>query len=156
MNSESAAQDWQKASRFVPDPAWPASKRAAEIHALARHMREGAKRRPGIKQRFFGPRIGGNLSGSCALGAAFESRNGGTPAEGYDPNLASDLAWLYHSIASYFPVLAVTMNPASQCQGCTAPSGSLYKGIFHMNDDHDFTREAIADWLDKIADRQED
>jgi hypothetical protein len=100
--------------------------------ALAEAILEGAKRRP---KQSFGTYFDGK-GGSCALGAAYEGiyllpRNVGEA--------------MPHRLDRFFHCLE---NVSRRCPaGCKKhiPIGAM---IIHLNDDHHWTREQIADWLE--------
>lgn len=88
------------------------------------------------------PQAFGNFKhggGTCALGAAWEAVCGDIGVGILD--LPSDWSW--------------TGRTSVECPACDAPSGSVTRVITHLNDDHRWTREAIADWVKTLEDRME-
>jgi len=102
---------------------------------LAAAIRLGAKRRP---LQAHGSYFEG-LRGSCALGAAYEGM--------YRLPADSDALRPRH-LERLFDCLENSMRPCPE--GCRKriPLGAM---IVHLNDDHVWTRERIAEW---IADTQ--
>lgn len=92
---------------------------------LSEAIRLGATMKP----QFFGFYMGArnNKLSTCALGAALDA-----------------VGDLWGMAALHFSILDV---PA-QCPQCTYKAPRLEQVIAHLNDDHLWTREAIADWLE--------
>ena len=108
-------------------------------HELAAFIRDGAKRRP---DQAFGDYYQGQ-SASCALGAAYEAmyrlpRN----VSGQHPT--RDLDWFFDCLDT------VKACPEDGCRK------RIYLAalIVHLNDDHRWTRERIADWVQTIEDAE--
>jgi hypothetical protein len=103
----------------------------AEYIALSTAMREGAKLRP---QAFGGYFQQGTPVKSCAMGAVYEALTGETvlPVWGRLPKK-----------------LRSTLSREKECpMGCEMQRGrSLLGLVTHLNDDHKWKREQIADWL---------
>ena len=98
---------------------------------LAQAIREGAQARP---DQAFGEYFQGRHA-SCALGAAYE---------GMYP-LPSDAAGIRpRHLERLFDCLEYTLRSCPK--GCKKrlPLGAM---ILHLNDDHQWTREAIAEWV---------
>ena len=93
-------------------------------------IREGAKLRP----QAFGAYFDGGTS--CAVGAAHEAITG--KAEDSDAVALTE---------GSFPYMQLCNNKAT-CPQCTAAIGSLLSTVTHLNDEHKWTRERIADWLE--------
>lgn len=97
-------------------------------------IRVGAELRPQAFDRYFGN------GGSCAYGAALEAITG---KEDADP-------WGAVEAFGYL------LNQGSSCPaGCDQPEPfvSIAAIIFHLNDDHRWAREQIADWLQSEEDK---
>jgi hypothetical protein len=104
--------------------------------ALAEYIRAGMKRRP---EQAFGDYYRGDLA-SCALGAAYEAMYRlPRDAEGKRPT--RDLDWFFDCLDT------VKACPAEGCKK------RLYLAalLVHINDDHRWTRDAIADWVASTA-----
>lgn len=104
---------------------------------LAQFIRAGAQRRP---DQAFGDYYRGR-SASCALGAAYEGMyrlpdnpNGTRPTK--------DLEW-------FFDCLEGSIRTCPGGDGCKK-SLSLAAILVHLNDDHKWSREEIASWLDGL------
>jgi hypothetical protein len=104
---------------------------------LAEFIRQGAKRRP---DQAFGDYYRGR-SASCALGAAYEGMyrlpdnpNGTRPTK--------DLEW-------FFDCLEGSLRKCPGGDGCKKTL-SLAAILVHLNDDHKWSREQIASWLDGL------
>lgn len=94
-------------------------------------IREGAKIRP----QCFG--VGFDDIGTCAYGAGVEAIAGSLAYELYQ---AVDVELMYPYLGS-----------DSLCPACPVsdPRGDRFLGtVFHLNDVHRWTREAIAGWLE--------
>jgi hypothetical protein len=78
--------------------------------------------------------------GTCALGAALD-------ASGHLDDCIGDVGW-------FFPL--VTVVDASPCPvfGCDHDANK-YSTVPHLNDDHRWTREQIADWVATIEAQHE-
>lgn len=99
---------------------------------LAEFIRTGMKRRP---DQAFGDYYKG-LTASCALGAAYEAMYRlPDDAEGRRPT--RDLDWFFDCLDAVKPC------PAEGCRKRLFLAAQLV----HLNDDHRWTRDAIADWL---------
>ena len=97
-------------------------------------IREGAKLRP-QGRRFYFPQWGER---SCAFGAGMEAVFGN---QHESPN---EIELLYPYLSK---ISLPSKNPV--CPDCKeVQSGCLMTVIFHLNDDHLWTREQIADWLE--------
>lgn len=101
---------------------------------LSKAIREGAKLRPqGINFMF-------NQGRSCALGAALE----GIGLPYYEFKYSAKDA------VDRFPVLAPFNSMPCPAVRCNETKPALYRIIAHLNDDHQWAREAIADWVESI------
>ncbi len=96
-------------------------------------IREGAKIRP--QCQFFL----NNDIGSCALGAGVEAIH------------SEPLTRLPDTLVELYPYLTTTESSCPGCSESFAPvdRGSLLWLITHLNDFHQWTRESIADWLER-------
>ena len=104
-------------------------------HALALAIRSGAEHRPRQAHGAYFDAFGG----SCALGAAYEG------VYRLPEEVAGEIP---HRLDRFFHCLE---NVSKRCPaGCkkVIPIGAM---IVHLNDDHDWTREQIAAWLDGQA-----
>jgi hypothetical protein len=98
-----------------------------ETLKLSDAIREGAKLRP---RQSFGT-YGSDIS-ACAIGAARVAYTGSP--YGYTPDSVRDI-----------------LAAASSCPACDLGEGdALISNILHLNDDHKWTRERIADWVESI------
>lgn len=100
---------------------------------LAEFIRNGATRRT---DQAFGDYFSG-ANASCALGAAYEAMYR-LPAEGGRPT--RDLDWFFECLD--------TVKPCPGGDGCKKRL-FLAAIIVHLNDDHRWSREQIAEWLEK-------
>lgn len=101
------------------------------LHELAEAIRRGCALRPNQVRGvlLLGP------GGACALGAALA-------ALGRD----KDVAPSYRTLEGEFPQMdRRVIHPV------TGHDMNLTVAITTLNDDHDWTREGIADWLDTIT-----
>src|SRR5262252_2746466 len=99
---------------------------------LASFIRAGVLRRPtqAVGHYFEGTRA------SCALGAAYEGMYR-LPSETGPANPSRDLEWFFACLDN------VKRCPAEECK----KKLSLAALIVHLNDDHRWSREQIADWV---------
>ena len=100
---------------------------------LALAIRNGMARRPiqAVGHYFQG------RNASCALGAAYEGMYR-LPAEAGNIHPSKDLQWFF------FCLDTVKSCPGEGCK----KKLSLAAVIVHLNDDHLWTREQIADWIE--------
>jgi hypothetical protein len=106
---------------------------------LSEAIREGAKLRPQAFHAFF---IDGR---SCALAAAIEVAAGRSlDEEGEDITTLE----VNRVIDEHFPLLWSEKN--SHCPACERDPGILRSTVEHLNDTHRWTREQIADWVEKV------
>jgi hypothetical protein len=104
---------------------------------LASFIRAGAERRP---DQAYGDYFKGQRA-SCALGAAYEGMYRlPRQADGLHPT--KDLDW-------FFDCLEGTIRRCPGGDGCQKRL-SLASIIVHLNDDHRWSREQIATWLDAV------
>jgi len=117
---------------------------------LARAIRLGAARRPQCFGSYFDDR-----GGSCALGAAYDGMYE-MPREAREPGevVPRNLERLFHCLEDVVkrcpePALpdAQGVVEAGPCRK-KLPLGAM---IVHLNDDHGWTREQIAEWLSNGA-----
>jgi hypothetical protein len=103
---------------------------------LARFIREGMKRRP---EQAFGDYYHGK-DASCALGAAYEAMYR-LPALADGQRPTRDLDWFFDCLD--------TVKPCPEA-GCKK---RIYLAalLVHLNDDHRWSRDQIADWLTATA-----
>jgi hypothetical protein len=100
---------------------------------LASFIRTGLARRPvqAIGRYFQGK------NASCALGAAYEGMYR-LPADAGNVHPSKDLQWFF---------LCLDTVKSCPAEGCKKKL-SLAAVIVHLNDDHLWTREDIADWIE--------
>lgn len=79
---------------------------------------------------------------SCAVGAGLEAMFGLESRYGGEPDLYADES----DIIPLYPCLTET---SVKCPACEGVNGMPISVIYHLNDDHRWTRERIADWLEK-------
>ena len=104
---------------------------------LAQFIRSGAVRRP---EQAFGDYYRGR-SASCALGAAYEGMYRlPTQAGGLRPT--KDLEW-------FFDCLEGSVRLCPHGNDCRKKL-SLAAIMVHLNDDHKWSREDIAEWLESL------
>jgi len=103
-------------------------------HELAAFIRHGAEKRP---EQAFGEYYTGK-NASCALGAAYEAMYR-LPAEPGKTHPPRDLDWFFDCLDRVKPC------PADGCKKRI----SLASILVHLNDDHRWSREQIAEWLDR-------
>ena len=100
---------------------------------LASFIRTGSQRRPvQAMGRYFQGR-----NASCALGAAYEGMYR-LPADMGGAHPTKDLQWFFTCLDT------VKKCPAEAC----TKRLSLAAVIVHLNDDHRWSREDIADWVE--------
>ena len=114
---------------------------------LATAIREGSTKRGPARGHFFRVTCavdGIETVGSCALGAAFEALTGRSKAGTYE--------YISKTLAAAFPALTRAEARCPMAGDCavdgTAP---LFDLIPHLNDDHGWTRERIADWVEAVT-----
>ena len=126
---------------------------------LARAIRLGAARRPQCFGSYFDER-----GGSCALGAAYDGMYE-MPRQAREPGeiVPRNLERLFHCLedvvkhcpAAALPAIAEGPRAPSAVAGRPGQTGEavcrkrlpLGAMIVHLNDDHGWTREQIAEWL---------
>jgi hypothetical protein len=99
---------------------------------LASFIRDGMRRRP---DQAFGDYYKGK-SASCALGAAYEAMYR-LPDDAAGQRPTRDLDWFFDCLDT------VKACPAEGCKKRLF----LAALIVHLNDDHRWTRDDVADWL---------
>lgn len=102
---------------------------------LSDAMRLGSMMKPQCFNDYEGPIDDGDTVGTCAIGAAID---------------AVGLLGAFDDEAKVFPILGQSVNvrcPAEECEELDGTLGSL---IAHLNDEHEWTREAIADWVSTV------
>jgi hypothetical protein len=116
---------------------------------LSEAIREGAKLRPQCQMGYFRNDYPYNEVRSCAIGAAYEGCTGKNRYELPDNPFAEDM--LLDAIRECTGVdlntAKSTLPPLPGIQPGWIPA--LLVGIVGLNDDYDWTREEIADWLEK-------
>jgi hypothetical protein len=100
---------------------------------LAAFIRDGAKRRP---TQAFGEYFSGR-DASCALGAAYEAMYP-MPDEVTGKRPTRDLDWFFDCLD--------TVKPCPGGDGCKKRL-FLAALLVHLNDDHRWSRDQIANWL---------
>ena len=103
---------------------------------LAAFIRAGAERRP---EQAYGDYYRGTHA-SCALGAAYEGMYR-LPTDVAGTRPTKDLEWFFDCLEG-----SVRRCPAEAC----AKTLSLASILVHLNDDHRWSREEIAGWLDTL------
>lgn len=99
-------------------------------------IREGAKLRPQTTETYFD-----SLGRSCALGAGLEA------CFGYEDDNMAKLVGMYPYLQS-----VLVSCPAAGCDA--GITDVTIEGLIpHLNDDHRWTREAIADWLYAVEEK---
>ena len=111
-----------------------------EHKKLSELIREGAKLRPQCTGDFFQP-IGGIGLGSCAFGAAYEALGGKASAV----NTVDCIDYIQKELD-----IDLT-NEYSYSHPETEEYHSLDEIIPNLNDDWDWSREQIADWLEGLG-----
>lgn len=82
----------------------------------------------------------GKICGTCALGAAWVGLHG----VDLDPNKTGGVGW---DLAKQWPEINDVfdrVHPITQATG-----QSIYKIVIDLNDKHGWSREQVADWLEK-------
>lgn len=103
---------------------------------LSGAIRTGSQIRPQAFGAYF-RRENGALA-SCANGAAFEAVSGAPENDG---------AKIYKTLSNTFPV----WDSLSVYPPCGQHVRQLLRdAIMHMNDEHNWTREQIADWVAEV------
>jgi hypothetical protein len=110
---------------------------------LARAIRLGAARRPQCFGSYFDER-----GGSCALGAAYDGMYE-LPRQEKEQGeiIPRHLERLFHCLEDVVK-RCPEMSAAAQACRKRLPLGAM---IVHLNDDHGWTREQIAEWLSNGA-----
>ena len=104
---------------------------------LAQFIRSGATRRP---EQAFGDYYRGR-SASCALGAAYEGMYR-LPSQAGGLRPTKDLEW-------FFDCLEGSVRKCPHGNDCRKTL-SLAAIMVHLNDDHKWSREDIAQWLESL------
>lgn len=135
----------------------------SETLKISEHIRAGAKLRPLARHGFFQVERSGEIDpatgeapkviASCSLGALAES------AGLVDGLLAADilksLALVYIDPDKLFQKFPELNNTGYDCprivEDCKYSSTSLGTIIFHLNDQHKWTREQVADWVESVG-----
>lgn len=108
---------------------------------LSEAIRAGAAIRPQGFDDLFLKTADGRL-GSCALGAGYEAMFG-SPCANTQAN--------YDKVDAAFPYLLETFPGCplgDDCESEIEPTYDLSDLVVHLNDQHEWTRERIADWLE--------
>jgi len=101
-------------------------------------IRKGAQQRPQCFARVFRPHPTAGMA-SCALGAAVEGTFGETRAG------------LLLMLKDVYPRAFIGRRGRSYaCPACVASFYTIATGAAHLNDDHRWTREQIADWVETL------
>lgn len=113
---------------------------------LAQAIREGATLRLQGFGAWFQVDSEGRIK-SDALGAAYEAIFGLPDGVATMPSVT-----LGSRCASklYTPFPELIHREGLACPECKEHKSGLYEAICHLNDNHFFTREAIADWVDTL------
>lgn len=104
-------------------------------------IREGAK----LKAQGFDTFL--NDGGTCALGAGLEAE--GVDLSALDGSEIEDVEDVIGKIHPYMTDLGSILCPVEGCQRQQVAYVRLSDCVMDLNDDHKWTREAIADWLEK-------
>lgn len=103
-------------------------------------IREGAKLRPQATQLF--NELPSGVVGSCAYGAGYEALTGEIDLYRSEQ--------IYEYVATAYPYMEMVQPSDCPLHDCDeAPMEGLSEVVLHLNDDHEWTREAIADWLER-------
>jgi len=105
-----------------------------QLRTLVEAIREGSKLRPQCYWRFY------SNGGSCVLGAAAEHMGKQEEIESKDI-----------SICNLWPVMNISHFHHQPCPCCFHAHGSLSITVVELNDNHRWTREQIADWLETLS-----
>lgn len=99
-----------------------------------------------LKEQEFGPSA--KFGKSCALRAAQEAL--GIPAYVVAGDLTAEYGGdlNYQALMDLYSFLNVGEN-VHHCPACDAVETDAIDVIYHLNDQHRWTREAIADWVEK-------
>lgn len=120
----------------MSDPDRPVEREHHGERELASFIRAGAQRRP---DQAFGDYFDGRRA-SCALGAAYEGMYR-LPREVGGTHPTKDLEWFFDCLEG-----SVRRCPAESCRKRLV----LAAIIVHLNDDHRWSREQIATWLEAV------
>lgn len=102
---------------------------------LAMYMRLGAMLRPQAFYRAF------SNGGSCAMGAVQEAMGGFTHI----------LNYYCFEQSPWFPLYVEMVKRHVACPECGRVQSETWQFLVpHLNDDHKWSREAIADWLESL------
>jgi hypothetical protein len=115
------------------------------VMLLSEAMRLGAMIRPQVKYLIFARASDGAL-GSCALGAAYEAAGMAIATERF--------IWDYSAVSPEW--LRLLGHRVSPCPVCGSHAWRrLGFSVTHLNNDHGWSRERIADWVQAIEDEVE-
>lgn len=124
---------------------------------LAEAMRKGAALRPqATNGEYFEMSLSEHPSfASCALGAAYEAVHGPFETPGDVPDyLNAEQDWTEFpclwDVAPVCPDLACAWTEADSVYLEFDSRDRLFDLINHMNDEHKWTRQSVANWLDTL------
>lgn len=118
---------------------------------LSQAMREGAAKRPQCRDVFFN-KIRGVLC-SCALGAAFEGGGliNGAALTRRAVELHMGLIAQFEGFETYDVNNSGMLPFPCPSFSCNERPAQLPEIAVHLNDEHNWSREQIADWLESIG-----
>lgn len=112
---------------------------------LSTAIREGSKLRPQCFGFFY--HLIGTTIHSCVIGAAFEAAGFYNPEQLKMPCSLEDRAYLFDGIPEDWTKVMPKLNCPGECNQ-KHPIPAL---AAHLNDDHGWTRERIADYVEQIG-----
>jgi hypothetical protein len=113
---------------------------------LSEAMRRGSMMGPQIAWKLFGPD-----DSSCAMGAAFKGV--GISSKGTVFDLIG-IGYQIFPILQVHPAPPVPLHPCP-VDWCTAKTDTMWSIIVDLNNNHGWTREQIADWVETIERQHE-
>src|SRR5688500_17931354 len=107
--------------------------------SFAEAIREGAKLKPGIQGYAFA------ADATCSIGAGVDAMG----MLGEMPIQVDVSVNAYNVLRAEYPYLFTVSKRVCHEAGdgvCDEPVSTLYSQIIHLNDEHKWTRERVADW----------